>query len=242
MFETHLANVAHTWERVSFHEEVREAPITKAKKVLSEAERAKACNVHSAWASIVNNTREAEFESARVNPEESKRKQRYGVGCDLLKKMGWNVSEESHRRMVWEKVSEEAAAAQGTKQERNAKTRTFNRPGLGYAKCNVAVQQDDTEAAEKTAEPFDLQYLGTVSSSTKFHAHNTHSTTTQAQTHHKHTSTMTPDSDSNNPTSSIKNSAAAITFIHLGANLKGVWAVLHSGRLDHNTVRDGGRK
>jgi hypothetical protein len=198
MFETHLATVAHTWERITCHEDARETPTTKPKKKLTDKERDKACNVHNAWASIVNNTREAEMHNVQaISPEEKSKKQRYGVGCDLLKKMGWRISEESHRRMAWEE-RDVAADAEGAKRGRTKTYPRFGGPGLGYGKCNVMTPQDNADTAEQTAELADLQYLGTVSSSTTFHAHNTHSATAHATTRHTHTSTMTTDSDIEN--------------------------------------------
>ena len=198
MFETHLATVAHTWERITRHEDVHAIPTAKSTTVLTDAARKKACNVHTAWASIVNNTRATEMHNALViSPEEKSKQQRYGVGCDLLKKMGWKGSEVSHRRMAWEE-RDVAVDAEGAQHIRSTKKRKCGGPGLGYGKCNVAVQQDYAEAPEQIGDLVDLQYLGTVSSSTKFPARKPHSPAVRAMAHHTHASTMTTASDIKN--------------------------------------------
>ena len=173
MFETHVGTVANVWERVVGGDGRRALPARTAAKKSAEADRSKVCTVNTAWASIVNNTRaaaaEEELRRAQVyTPEEAKRQQRYGVGCDLLKKMGWSLNQESHRRMGWEKQAEtnKSITFQAGPKGRHGH---LGGPGLGLGRCNttsvVDPLDDDGIAAP---EHFNLDYLGTVNATKKF--------------------------------------------------------------------------
>ena len=123
------------------------------------------CTVAHAWAGIINNTHArqlaSELDTAKViSPEEAaatkERQERYGIGCDLLRQMGWTVTEEKHRRMDWEANSRQEASA----------TSTRRRPGLGYA---APVRAKSTAKPQATVQAVlapleDCEYVGCIHS------------------------------------------------------------------------------
>jgi hypothetical protein len=129
------------------------------------------CTVQSAWASIMNNAHAAalkdELRHAQVfSPAEAERRQRYGVGCDLLKKMGWNVDQESHRRMGWEMHS---GANQVLGRDGSRKCGRLARPGIGLGRCNAASgathRRDD---GNDMPTSFSLEHLGHINATGTF--------------------------------------------------------------------------
>ena len=174
MFETHVATVANVWERVVGGSDMRATPPYTAAKTITAANRGTMCTVTDAWTSIVNNTHmiaaKEEMRRAQVfTPEEAKRQQRYGVGCDLLKKMGWSIEQESHRRMGWETQAE---GSEHVTFQRGPKKRggRLGGPGLGLGRCNAtSVAAPPQDNGSTTApELSGLDYLGTINATTNF--------------------------------------------------------------------------
>jgi hypothetical protein len=136
------------------------------------------CTVQSAWVSIVNNTYAAEAQMelrrARVltpaDAEKHKERHRlYGVGCDLLEKMGWSVPQESHRRMEWET---QVAGQRGLAWRDGVRKRggRLVRPGVGLGRCNVTSVAGPLDANGSLVSPelFSLEYLGRVNATGTF--------------------------------------------------------------------------
>jgi hypothetical protein len=84
--------------------------------------------------------------------KELQRRSVYGKGCDLLKRMGWSITGESHRRMDWEAACDRPAAPQQRRQ------------GLGYdARSAKRIKIDSTERSnEDVARLEECTYLGII--------------------------------------------------------------------------------
>jgi transposase InsO family protein len=127
------------------------------------------CTVQHAWASLACSSNDQqwrkEWNAAEVLTAEQRRKaddvqRKYGIGCDLLKRMGWTVTEielKQRRAAPWE------TAKQRIYKSRRRQQHKKGYPGFGLGSCNIAsVPTDDTGKATTAAEVEDITYVGIV--------------------------------------------------------------------------------
>lgn len=127
------------------------------------------CTVQHAWASLVGSSNDQqlckEWRAAAVLTKEQRKKaadvrRKYGVGCDLLQRMGWSVTEcdlQQRRVAPWELQTQRQYQGKTSRQHRQGY------PGFSLGSCNVlSLATLDHETASTIVEMEDITYLGTV--------------------------------------------------------------------------------
>ena len=127
------------------------------------------CTVQHAWASLARSSNDQqlrkEWSAAEVLTAEQRRKaddiqRKYGVGCDLLKRMGWTVTEaESKQR----RAAPYEAAKQRIYKSKHKHQHRKGYPGFSLGSCNVMSIPIGNAASTATAvEMEDITYIGTI--------------------------------------------------------------------------------
>jgi hypothetical protein len=167
MFNSHIT-AANAWERLTKtgdtgREEQRTPRIQCTTKGAAE------CTTAHAWASIISNSTDDNtkqlFESGKVLTKAERRmtddiRRKYGVGCELLEKMGWTVREldiRMRRLAPWEDPTQHTFG--GKKNKRQHK----GYPGFGLGSCNmVSDGAPDIQETSAASVEIDDTYEGDI--------------------------------------------------------------------------------
>ncbi len=193
MFNTHIV-AANAWERIFKEDNDEDSGADKAARPIPGAARGVACTTAHAWTSIIgtttNDNMEKECRAAIILTKAERRKtnevkRKYGIGCDLLEKMGWAASEDGikqRRLSPWEAPMQRTFGAKKNQRQRKGY------PGFGLGSCNVALERTlgFTQPATTASTGEDtITYLGCVNAG--FASEDRSATAEQTRKQHKKT-------------------------------------------------------
>ena len=118
------------------------------------------CTVQHAWASLAESSNAQQLHKEWRTADTLYARRKYGIGCDMLERMGWTVTEKNlkpRRAAPWEVANQKKYGSR----HKHPLRRGY--PGFGLGSCNITstMAQLDTPATA-AVEIQDITYIGTI--------------------------------------------------------------------------------